>query len=111
VLAAVAGAVGWGMLVTSFAKTPGQVSGIGSALMLTFGVLGGSFISLDTFPTWFQWASKITPNAWGLEGFNTLASGGNLSEILSPVAGLLVMGAVLFGTAVWIFNRRGIVQR
>ena len=45
VLAAVAGAVGWGMLITALARTPGQVSSIGSAVMLTFGILGGSFFS------------------------------------------------------------------
>jgi len=37
--AAVFGAVGWGMLLTAVAKTPGQVSAIGSAMMLTFGIL------------------------------------------------------------------------
>jgi ABC-2 type transport system permease protein len=111
VLAAVAGAVGWGMLITAVAKTPGQVAGIGSAVMLTFGVLGGSFISLGNFPVWFQWISKITPNAWGLDGFSILASGGRLSDILVPLAGLLVMGCMLFGAATWVFNRRGIVQR
>ena len=48
VLAAVAGAVGWGMLITALAKTPGQVAAIGSAVMLIFGILGGSFINLGT---------------------------------------------------------------
>ena len=93
VLAAVAGAVGWGMLITALAKTPGQVAGVGSALMLTFGVLGGSFVNLSNFPAWFQWPAKLrrTPGDW--TGFSILASGGRLSEILGPLAGLLVMGA------------------
>jgi ABC-2 type transport system permease protein len=111
VLAAVIGAVGWGMLITALAKTPGQVSAVGSAVMLTFGILGGSFISLDNMPGWFQIVSKITPNSWGIDGFTTLAMGGQLADILGPVAALLVMGAVLFSIAVLIFNRRGIAQQ
>jgi ABC-2 type transport system permease protein len=110
VLAAVFGAVGWGMLITSLAKTPGQVSTIGSAIMLLFGMMGGSFFSLGNMPDWFQVISKITPNAWGMDGFNTLAAGGSLVNILTPISGLLVMGIALFGVAALIFNRRGMAQ-
>ena len=110
VLAAVAGAVGWGLLITALAKTPGQVSSIGSALVLIFGILGGGFISLDTMPAWFKVISKITPNAWGLEGFATLAGGGRLADVWVPVVALVAMGAGLFAIAAIIFNRRGLVQ-
>ena len=110
VVAAVLAAVGWGMLITSLAKTPGQVSAVGTAIMLTFGVLSGTFIDLGSMPAWFQVVSKITPNAWGLEGFTTLALGGTLADILGSVAALLIMAMVLFSAAVVIFNRRGTVQ-
>jgi len=111
VLAAVAGAVGWGMIITALAKTPGQVSTIGSALMLTFGILGGSFINTDYMPEWFRLISKITPNAWGLDGFSTLAMGGKLADIGVPVLALVVMGAVLFAVAAVILARRGLAQQ
>jgi ABC-2 type transport system permease protein len=111
VLAAVVGAVGWGMIITALARTPGQVGAIGSAVMLTFGILGGSFISLDLMPGWFTALSKMTPNAWGLDAFQTLALGGGLSNILTPLLALLVMGLVLFTIAVVILNRRGIAEQ
>ena len=111
VLAAVVGAMGWGMLITSLAKTPGQVASVGTAVMLIFGILGGSFVSLENYPSWLQLVSKITPNAWGLDGFTTLALGGGLNQILGPVIALIVMGAVLFSIAVVLINRRGFVQR
>ena len=111
VLAAVFGAVGWGMLLTAIAKTPGQVSAIGSAMMLTFGVLGGSFISLDNMPIWFRSITRITPNAWGMDGFNTLALGGGLHDILTPILALLAMGLLLFAIAVVLFNRHGLTER
>ena len=110
VLAAVAGAVGWGMLITALAKTPGQINAIGSAIMLIFGILGGSFLSLDYMPAWFRAFSKITPNAWGLDGFNILALDGHLADLGQPIAALLVMGALLFAIAVVLIRRRGIAQ-
>jgi ABC-2 type transport system permease protein len=110
VLAAVFAAGGWGLLITAFAKTPGQVGTAGSALMLLFGILGGSFFSLASFPTWFQMVSKITPNAWGMDGFTRLASGGTLGDIVTPLCALLIMGAVLFTISIVVFNRRNVMQ-
>src|SRR5271157_234400 len=108
VLAAVAAAVGWAMVITAIAKTPTQVATAGSALMLIFGILGGGFINLANMPGWLQIASKLAPNTWGLNGFSTLAAGGQLVDIYLPLIALLIMGAVLFALAVIIFSRRGI---
>jgi len=111
ILAAVFGAAGWGMLITAFARTPAQVGSTGSAVMLIFGIMGGSFISLEQFPPFMQTISKITPNAWGLDGFTTLALGGTLQNLAEPITALLIMGTVLFGIAVVLFNRNGLVQK
>ncbi len=111
ILAAVFGATGWGMLITAFARTPAQVGSIGSAVMLIFGILGGSFINLEQLPPAIQTLSKITPNAWGLDGFTTLALGGTLKNLTEPIAALLIMGMVLFIISVTLFNRNGIMQK
>jgi ABC-2 type transport system permease protein len=110
VLACVAGAVGWGMLITAVGRTAGQVSAIGSAIMLTFGVMGGSFFSLQNLPGWFRVVSKITPNAWGMDGFLSLARGDGLAQIALPVTALCLMGVVLFGIAAFLLQRRGIAH-
>lgn len=106
ILAAVFGALGWGMLITVLARTPGQVAVAGSAVMLIFGILGGSFTQITMLPTWFQWLSRLTPNAWGLDGFTILALGGSWSDLARPVLGLLVMGVVVGGLAIALFSRR-----
>jgi ABC-2 type transport system permease protein len=111
ILAAVFGATGWGMLITALSRTPAQVANIGSAIMLIFGILGGSFINLEQMPAAIRMFSRITPNAWGLDGFTTLALGGTLPNLIEPITALLVMGAVLFGAAVFMFNRNGIMQK
>jgi ABC-2 type transport system permease protein len=79
--------------------------------MLIFGILGGSFITLDQMPAYVRTLSKITPNAWGLDGFTTLALGGTLSNLAQPITALLIMGGLLFGIAVVLFNRNGMVQK
>ncbi len=111
VLLAVFGAVGWGLLLTAVARTPGQVSAIGSALMLIFGILGAGFINTDNMPRWFQLATRVSPNIWGLDGFTTLALGGGLQDIRTPLLALFIMGAVLFIIAVLLFNRRGLMAK
>jgi ABC-2 type transport system permease protein len=111
ILAAVFGATGWGMLLTALARTPAQIGSIGSAMMLIFGILGGSFIDLKQMPPLVKTLSKITPNAWGLDGFSTLALGGTLPNLMKPITALLIMGALLFGIAVVLFNRQGTMQK
>jgi len=111
ILAAVFGATGWGMLITALARTPAQIGSIGSAVMLIFGILGGSFINLEQMPAFVRTISKITPNAWGLDGFTTLALGGTLPNLVEPLTALLLMGTLLFGMAVVLFRRNGIMQK
>lgn len=111
VLAAVFGASGWGMLITALARTPAQVGSVGSAVMLIFGILGGSFISLEQMPPAVQMVSKITPNAWALDGFTTLALGGTLSHLSTPITALLTMGLILFLIATALFGKKNLIQK
>jgi ABC-2 type transport system permease protein len=110
VAALTAAATAWGILLASLARTPGQVTTMGSAMMLTFGVLGGNFVSISGMPAWFKWIAKITPNAWGLDGFVSLGLGDGLPQIAGIVSALLVMAAVLFVFSVWILRRRSILR-
>ena len=111
ILAAVFAATGWGMLVTSIARTPGQVRNIGMAMMLTFGILGGTFIQASAMPGWFQTLSKITPNAWGLDGFTILGLGGSIADLGKPLLSLAVMGMALFCVSILLFSRRSFAQK
>jgi len=100
-----AAATGWGLLLASVATRPSQVSSLGTALMLIFGILGGSFAQIP-FSGILGQLSKITPNAWAIDGFTTLGQGGTLADIAPALLALVVMALVLFGTAVLIFQRR-----
>ena len=111
VLAAVVGATGWGMLITALSRTPAQVGTVGTATMLIFGIMGGSFISLENMPPFVQTFSKITPNAWALDGFTTLGLGGTLADLSTPITALLSMGLVLFLISVALFGKKNLVQK
>lgn len=111
ILAAAFGATGWGTLFAAILKTPGQVAITGSAVMLLFGLLGGSFFQLEMLPGWLQTLSKITPNAWANEGFLILSLGGKLTDIQSMLMALFIMGLVLFVTATLMISKRSLVGK
>ncbi len=111
VLAAVFGATGWGMVITALARTPSQVASVGTAIMLIFGIMGGSFINLEQMPSFVQTFSKITPNAWALDGFTTLGLGGTLTDLSAPILALLSMGCILFLVSVALFGKKNLVQK
>ena len=109
ILAAAFAATGWGMLFAAVLKTPGQIAVTGSAVMLLFGILSGTFISLQYLPDWINVVNKITPNAWAVDGFYILSIGGELDNILNNLLGLTLMGVVLFVIATVIIRKRGLV--
>lgn len=111
ILAAAFAASGWGSFIATLFKTPAQVANFGSIIMLVFGLLGGSFLDMSLLPKWVSTLSKITPNAWGLQGFTTLAGGGTLSSIGEPLLALLIMGIILFALASFWMSRRGLAGK
>ena len=111
VLAAVFGATGWGMLITALARTPAQVGSVGSAVMLIFAMLGGSFTQIENMPAIVQTLGKITPNAWAMDGFTTLALGGTLTSLSRPILALLMMGILLFLVSAVLFGKKNLVQK
>jgi ABC-2 type transport system permease protein len=110
VLAVAAGATGWGMTIAAFARTPAMVGSLGSVAMLIFAVLGGSFGDNFPLPPFLQVVAKATPNAWGIQGFARLASGGSMGDVLPNVVALCGMAALTFAIAVLLFRRNGFVK-
>ena len=111
ILAAAFGATGWGILFAAVLKTPGQIAISGSAVMLVFGLLGGSFFDLSMLPDWIQVLNKITPNAWANEGFYILSLGGSLRSIQANLIALVIMGLILFALATYWISQRGLVRK
>lgn len=111
ILAAAFGASGWGILMASVLKTPGQVAVTGSAIALLFGILGGSFFDMSLLPEWVRTVGKISPNSWAIEGFRILSMGGRLSAIQPHISALIIMGALLYALGTILLSRRGLVRK
>ncbi len=106
IAATVLGATGWGMLLAALARTPNQVNSIGTALMILFGILGGSFAPSANFPAALQSLRLITPNAWALDGLAVLALGGTMVDVGQTMLALLLMALLLGGVAVFILRHK-----
>jgi ABC-2 type transport system permease protein len=104
IAATAAAATGWGIVLAAFATTAAQVASLGLALMLIFGILGGSFTGVPDSGLWST-LSKITPHAWAIDGMEKLAGGGSVIDVVTHIAVLLSMTAVLFVVAIIAFQR------
>ncbi len=105
-VATVFAATGWGALIAAYAKSPGQAMSVGAMIALVFAGLAGNFVPRQNYPEFLQQISLITPNAWALEGFQSLGEGGGMNEVLLPVVALTIMGVVLFAVATMMFRRQ-----
>ncbi|MEP7291484.1 MAG: ABC transporter permease [Chloroflexota bacterium] len=97
-------ATGLGSVVAALVRTPEQGNVVGGVISLAMGVLGGAFISTDVFPEFIKPLTRLTVNYWGTDAFTRLAQ--NQNDIGVNLLVLVVMGVVLFGIGLALFNRR-----
>jgi ABC-2 type transport system permease protein len=99
-------ASGAGMLVATLVANENQLSALGPALGMIFGLLGGTMVPIEVFPDVMRTLSHVTPHAWAMEAFHRLLlHGGGLVDVLPEVAVLLGFAAVLLTFAVSRFRR------
>ncbi len=92
-------ASGWGVVIAAFSRTTAQANAIGTAVSLVFGMTAGHFFPRENLPRWLAQASRISPNAWGLDAFRILLEGGTLSDLVPILMALVAMTVVLYGVA------------
>jgi len=101
----VAATAALGLVVASLARTSGQANAIGSTVTMVLAAVGGNFVPRLAFPAWLKAVSYIGPNAWGIEGFQSLASGARLGDLRLDLAALAAMTVVFLGLALWGLRR------
>jgi len=94
------------MLIAAFSKTPAQASIIGTAITLIFAISSGSFFPRQQLPPWLQTVSLISPNAWGIEAFNSIRLGASVSELLPLWVGMIAMFVILFVISTFVFRKQ-----
>lgn len=88
-------------LVLTIARTEQQVGLMMAVVTFGFALLGGNFVSLAFAPVWLQQVSRLTPNGQALWAIDELAAEqGDVGDIVSALAFLVLFGVVAFGVAV-----------
>lgn len=98
-VAGVLAAMGLTAIVATLAKTPVQASNYASVAAVSLGLLGGTFFPISQGPDLLVNLSLIAPQAWLMRGFQDLASGGGIADIVPSLAAVLAFAVVLGAAA------------
>ncbi len=60
---------GFGMFLSSIAKTRSQVQGLSTLIILSMSAIGGSMVPSFIMPEWMQKVSVVSVNYWSIQGF------------------------------------------
>ena len=105
-MAASLAAIGYGLVVATFARTPEQATTFGATSVLILAALGGVMVPKLVMPPALQQLSHASPLSWGLEGFlDVFVRGGGVREVLPELLQLLAFAAACMAIALLRFGR------
>lgn len=95
-----------GMLLGALCRTSKQADTLGTVLGFILMILGGTIVyPLFRAEGFIGILSRLTPNAWGVEGYMGLLAGNwTLAQTAPNILILLGFAAVFFAVAVWRFK-------
>jgi ABC-2 type transport system permease protein len=104
--AASLGAIGFGLAVAVFARTPEQATAFGGLTVLILSAVGGLLVPKMVMPASLQRLADFSPLSWGLEGFLDLfVRGGTAQDVLPEASALAAFGLLCFALAALRFAR------
>ncbi|MGI8913658.1 MAG: ABC transporter permease [Chloroflexota bacterium] len=100
-------ATGLGMILVSFVRTQRQLRPITTLVTLGFSAIGGSWFPIAMEPQWMQNVSKVSLNAWAMQGFTGLmVFGKSFAQVLPNILALFLYGAICMTIGVRLFRFR-----
>jgi len=94
-----------GMLLGALCKSSKQADRLGMVLGFVLLALGGSVFPLFRAEGFVGILSRLTPSAWGIEGYmGVIADGWGLAQAAPNILAMLGFAAVFFAVAVWRFR-------
>jgi len=100
-------AIGFALLIASFARTPEQATTFSATTVLILAALGGIMVPKIVMPPTMQQLAELSPFSWGLDGFlDIFIRGGGVQEVLPEAGRLLGFGVACFVLAILRFNGR-----
>jgi ABC-2 type transport system permease protein len=98
---------GAGMLSGTLFRTPEQASGIGPAVGIAFGMLGGCMWPLAIVSPFMRTVGHLVPQSWAVDAWTRLvAQDGGIADIAGQLAVLAVFAAALLTLASVRLRRR-----
>jgi ABC-2 type transport system permease protein len=93
------------LLLATIVEHEQQASMMTTFIVLSFAPLGGAWWPLEIVPDFMRIIGHISPIAWAMDGFTTLASrNGGVVDVLLPVAVLLGAAVIIGSIAVRRFR-------
>jgi ABC-2 type transport system permease protein len=94
-----------GMMVGTLCRTSNQADRVGQVLGFILLALGGSIMPLFRSEGFIGIISRLTPNAWGIEGYmGIVGDGWTLAQTAPNILVLLGFAVVFFAVALWRFK-------
>jgi ABC-2 type transport system permease protein len=88
-----------GIMISSLAKSEGQISGLSNALLWVAGFLGGALLPtflIEQIPT-LNTLARMVPQSWATRAYyDVIARGAGVADILPSLGMLLLFSAVFF---------------
>lgn len=106
-LVAACAATSFGMLLSSFAKTPAQANALGTLFILGMSAFGGAMFPLFMIPEFIRtFISPFSLVYWAMDGIlAVLWRDASLLQIVPPVGVLLAISTVILSIALWRFRK------
>ncbi|MDR1228978.1 MAG: ABC transporter permease [Azoarcus sp.] len=105
-LAVGAAAVGWALLIASFARSSEQATILGGAGNIIMGAVGGIMVPRFVMPASMQPWTRLSPMDWALEAIHhVMLRHGGIADILPAAAALACFGFLALAAAVFLGRR------
>ncbi|MFH0867484.1 MAG: ABC transporter permease [Bacteroidota bacterium] len=100
-------AIGFGLLVGTWARSHAQASTLGSLMVVILGILGGVFIPVYLMPGIIKTFSIISPIRWGLDSFMDLfARNVGFDSVFFNVSKLFLFFILSLAVSLYHYSRR-----
>lgn len=85
-----------GMMMAALVRTPAQINGISTLVVLSIAALGGAWWPLEIVPGWMQLLGRFSPISWAMDGFHDVITRGFGVPAVLPEVGMLLLFTAVF---------------
>lgn len=98
---------GFGLFIAAISRNLGQVSMLVILVLMPILLLSGAWTPPEAMPTGLRYAMCISPLYYFIEmGYGILLKGAGLDILWDSMAGLALLGSVIFSLGIWRFRRQ-----